>query len=138
MKRRNFLSDAVAGNTIGCIGKIKKVIRPNKPFKVEAMKDRFNEDFPFLGGRIYLKVSGKDTDGDLCIYDSVRMEKGGPRLHLHYEQDEWFYVTKGEFIIKVGDETFHAKEGDSVFAPRKIPHQFAKVSEGEARLMFDL
>jgi hypothetical protein len=30
-----------------------------------------------MGGQSDCKVSGKDTDGDLCIYDTLRQEKGG-------------------------------------------------------------
>jgi mannose-6-phosphate isomerase-like protein (cupin superfamily) len=56
------------------------------------------------------------------IYDTLRQEKGGPALHVHYSQDEWFYVIKGEFIAKIGEEQLHLKAGDSAFAPRKIPH----------------
>jgi oxalate decarboxylase/phosphoglucose isomerase-like protein (cupin superfamily) len=69
-----------------------------KRSKVEAGKDRFQEELLIMGGRFDCKVSGKDTDGDLCIYDTVRQEKGDPTLHLHYNQDEWFYIIKGEFI----------------------------------------
>ncbi|WP_436488752.1 cupin domain-containing protein [Chitinophaga sp. ARDCPP14] len=42
---------------------------------------------------------------------------------------------KGEFLIKVGDVTYKAKPGDSVFGPRKVPHSFSKMGEGEARLL---
>jgi mannose-6-phosphate isomerase-like protein (cupin superfamily) len=31
-------------------------------------------------------------------------------------------VIQGEFAIEVGDEKFRVKPGDSLFAPRKVPH----------------
>jgi len=68
-----------------------------------------------MGGKFNRIVSTKDTEGDLCIYNTVRQEKGGPALHLHHKQDEWFYVMKGEFVVKVGDDTFTLKPGDSAF-----------------------
>ncbi len=88
-----------------------------------------------MGGQFDRIVSAEDTEGDLLIYNTVRQEKGGPAFHLHHEQDEWFYVVKGEFIVKVGDDTFTLKPGDSAFAPRKIPHAFAKVNEGEGQVL---
>lgn len=88
-----------------------------------------------MGGRFDCKVSAKDTGGELCIYDTIRHTKGGPALHLHHHQDEWFYVMRGEFVVKVGEETFHLRPGDSAFGPRKIPHAFAKISEGEAQML---
>jgi cupin domain len=42
---------------------------------------------------------------------------------------------QGEFLFKVGEETFKAKAGDTVFGPRQVPHSFAKVGEGEAKLI---
>jgi hypothetical protein len=42
---------------------------------------------------------------------------------------------EGEYLFKVGEETFTAKAGDSVFGPRKVPHAFAKTSEGEAKML---
>ena len=117
------------------LGKVFKSPGVVKPFKVDAGKDRFNDDFLYRGNHFFLKVSGKDSEGQLCIYDTSRVKKGGPRLHLHYSQDEWFFVLKGEFKFQVGDATFDLKEGDSLFGPRQIPHAFAMTSEGEGRLM---
>jgi mannose-6-phosphate isomerase-like protein (cupin superfamily) len=102
---------------------------------VEAGKDRFGAPLAFMGGAFNCKVSAKDTDGDWCIYDTIRHEKGGPGLHYHHSQDEWFYVMRGEFVVQVGDETFHLKAGDTAFGPRKVPHAFAKVSEEEGQML---
>ena len=88
-----------------------------------------------MGGRFDLKVSARDTGGDLCIYDTYRNSKGGPALHRHFSQDEWFYVLRGEFIARVGDQTVTLGPGDSVFGPRRIPHTFAMTSEGEGRML---
>lgn len=109
--------------------------RPNKGFKVAANRDRYQEELLIMGGKFDCKVSAKDTDGDLLIYDTVRQEKGGPAFHVHHLQDEWFYVIRGNFIVKVGDDTFELKDGDSAFAPRTVPHAFAKTSEGEAQML---
>lgn len=107
-----------------------------KGFFVAAGKDRFDKSIsPFEGDTFFTKVSTGDTDGDIYMFESTREKKGGPPLHVHYEQDEWWYVLQGEFIIKVGDQLFQAKAGDSVFGPRKVPHAFAKIGEGEAKLL---
>lgn len=110
--------------------------RVDKGVLVGAGKDRFDKPLGlFEGDTFYTKVSTKDTDGDWYIFESTRDKKGGPMLHFHYEQDEWWYILEGEFIIKVGDETYTAKAGDSVFGPRMVPHTFAKVNDGPARLL---
>ncbi|HKO79235.1 MAG TPA: cupin domain-containing protein [Chitinophagaceae bacterium] len=110
--------------------------RDDKGFKVDAGKDRFDKSIsPFEGDAFYTKVSTKDTDGDMYIFESTRIKEGGPVLHIHYETDEWWYVLQGEFLIKVGDKLYNAKAGDLVFGPRMVPHTFAKVGQGEAKVM---
>jgi len=134
MKRRVFLQvpllAAMAANA-----QSQTQAHPKKGFKVDAKRDIFQEELHIMGGQFSCKVSAKSTNGQLCIYDTYRQEKGGPALHLHHAQDEWFYIIKGEFIVKVGDKTFNLKAGDSAFAPRKIPHAFAKVNEGEGQML---
>ena len=135
MKRRLFLQFPLLAPAL--VAEAGKPIqnRPDKGFKVEARRDRYQQELLIMGGQFDCKVSASDTNGELLIYDTYRQEKGGPAMHLHHEQDEWFYVIKGEFVVQVGDDRFSLKPGDSAFAPRKIPHAFAKISEGEAQVM---
>jgi mannose-6-phosphate isomerase-like protein (cupin superfamily) len=110
--------------------------RDDKGFKVDAGKDRFDKSIsPFEGDNFYTKVSTKDTDGGMYVFESTRLKEGGPILHTHYDTDEWWYVLQGEFLIKVGDKTYNAKAGDLVFGPRMVPHTFAKIGQGEAKVM---
>ncbi|MFC4144104.1 cupin domain-containing protein [Pedobacter mendelii] len=107
-----------------------------KGFKVKAGADRFEKPITlFEGDTFYTKVSSKDTSGDLFVFESSRVKKGGPALHYHYAQDEIWYVLEGEFLIKVGDVLHQAKQGDTVFGPRGIPHSFSKTSEGLGRMI---
>jgi mannose-6-phosphate isomerase-like protein (cupin superfamily) len=109
--------------------------RPTKGLKVDAGQDRSGKSFTYLGARFDLKVSGKDTDGAMSIYDTTRFEKKGPPLHRHHDVDEWFFVLEGEFKFRVGEEIFRLKAGDSLFGPRGVPHAFVKTSEAPARLL---
>jgi len=105
------------------------ISRASRAVFVGAAADRFGADLDYLNGRFECKISGQDTGGDLCIFETFRTAKGGPPLHIHHHQDEWFFALAGEFVFKVGDETICAKAGDSVLAPRKVPHAFANISE---------
>ena len=141
MKRSSFLKFGVAigsflTTSFNVSARAKPKTRENKGFKVDAGKDRFDKSISLFEGDIfYSKVSTKDTDGDMYVFESTRIKEGGPILHTHYEQDEWWYVLQGEFIIKVGDKTYNAKAGDVVFGPRMVPHTMAKVGQGEAKLI---
>jgi quercetin 2,3-dioxygenase len=70
------------------------------------------------------------------VFEQVHHAKGGPARHLHYEQDEWFYVVEGEYIIEVGDQRFRMSAGDSAFAPRQVPHTWARVGNRPGRMLF--
>ena len=141
MKRGSFLKlglalGSIISSSLKVNGTPKSKFREKKGFKVDAGKDRFDKSLtPFEGDTFYCKVSAKDTDGDLYIFESSRDIEGGPFLHVHYDQDEWWHVLEGEFLIRVGETTYNAKAGDFVFGPRKVPHTFAKVGKGKARLM---
>lgn len=141
MNRNAFIKASIAIGTFlsapfAAVAKATSKNRVGKVIKVEAGKDRFDKPISlFDGDTFYTKVSTADTDGDVYVFESTRVKEGGPSFHLHYEQDEFWYVIKGEFLFKVGEETFRAKAGDTVFGPRKVPHAFAKVGEGEARLL---
>jgi mannose-6-phosphate isomerase-like protein (cupin superfamily) len=84
--------------------------------------------FGFLNGEFHLKVSGADTHGGLCVYDTWRSQPGGPPLHIHAAQDEWFLVTEGAFDVRIGDRVHHLGPGDSVLGPRGVPHAFRNTS----------
>lgn len=104
---------------------------------VPAGKDRFDENGLVIWGLIPLatKLSGKDTGGELFIFQHTEMGKGGPPRHVHHAQDEWFYIVCGEFVVEVGDERFVARPGDSLFAPRKVPHAWAHVGDGPGTMI---
>lgn len=110
--------------------------RVDKGIIVKAGKDRFDKPISlFEGDTFFTKVSTKDTNGDVYVFESTRIKEGGPSFHLHYDQDEFWYIIKGEFFFKVGEETFTAKTGDTVFGPRNVPHAFSKIGEGEASIL---
>jgi mannose-6-phosphate isomerase-like protein (cupin superfamily) len=64
----------------------------------------------------------------LFIVEHMHLVPGGPPLHLHLNQDEWFYVMEGEVVFQVGGQRLQLKSGESVLAPRRVPHAFSSVS----------
>lgn len=103
----------------------------NRGVHVPAGKDLYQEDPPKIWGLIPLttKVSTQDSGGNLYVFEHADMGKGGPPRHVHFHQDEWFYVLKGEFAFQIGEEAFRLTAGHSVFAPRLVPHAWACVRD---------
>ena len=68
-------------------------------------------------------LSGKDTGGAYCLLDvSLAPAMGVPR-HTHTREDEAYFVLAGELEVTVGEKTFVLRSGDTLLAPRDIPHQ---------------
>ena len=101
---------------------------------VPAGADRFRRRRKVFGSRVIdFKVSSPDTNGELFIIELTDDRKGGPPRHLHHEQEEWFYVIEGEYVIEIGDEWYELGPGDSVLAPRGVAHAWAHVGEGTGK-----
>jgi mannose-6-phosphate isomerase-like protein (cupin superfamily) len=80
------------------------------------------------------KVLTADSGGNLFVIEHRHMVPGGPPLHLHLYQDEWFYVMEGEVVFQVGDTRVQLKPGESVLGPRRVPHAFSSVAP-ESRML---
>ena len=128
-----FLTAATAGSATTATGQEQGAVAAQF---VAAGEDRTHTPVAMGFSSLGFKVSGEDTRGSLLLMEHVGLAKGGgPPRHLHYEQDEWFYVMEGEVVAEVGKERFRLKTGDSIFAPRKVPHAFVYVADKPGRLL---
>jgi DNA-binding transcriptional MerR regulator len=106
-------------------------------FSVAAGDDRFGEHIKVGGSGgepIDCKVSARDTDGAMCVFEWFNCDSGGPN-HLHYDQDEWIFVIDGEFEFHVGKKQLRVRPGESVFIPRKVAHVWGRVSDRPGRII---
>jgi len=55
---------------------------------------------------------------------------GGPPLHIHRTEDEFFYILSGEFDFQLGDCITRVPAGSYVFIPRHTRHTFQNISSG--------
>ncbi len=133
MERKKFLLTAATALPALFIEQhvqAQKPRRAGKGFVVKATESRFGEK-TVLGGKNPndIKVSQKDTNGDLTIFEYTGNEKGGPPLHVHAHQDEIFFIVLGEYLFQVGADKHYLKPGDTIFLPRTVPHSFAQLTE---------
>jgi mannose-6-phosphate isomerase-like protein (cupin superfamily) len=102
--------------------------------RLAAGEDWFGERRGLGISSIDFKVVPQDSTG-LFVLENTFHQKGGPARHLHYDQDEWFYALEGEFLFEVGPDQFRLKPGDSLFAPRRVPHVWAYVGDARGRIL---
>src|SRR5215472_6934903 len=68
-------------------------------------------------------LSGIDTGGAYCLLEmSLASGMGVPR-HTPTREDEVYFVLTGELEVIVGEKSFVLRPGDSLLAPRDIPHE---------------
>ena len=68
-------------------------------------------------------LSGEDTGGAYCLLD-LRVAPGlGVPRHTHRREDEAYFILSGELEAIVGDEVFTLRAGETLIAPRNIPHE---------------
>lgn len=88
----------------------------------------------FLGVLATIKSSAETTDGRVAVIEHLAPEGAGSPLHVHRNEDEWFYVIDGTLTFWVGGELIVAPAGSFVYGPRGVPHTFT-VTSPEARFL---
>src|SRR5262249_27415200 len=68
-------------------------------------------------------LSGADTGGAYCFLEVSAAPGVSVPRHTHTREDESYYVLSGELEVVVGEKAFLLKAGDTLMAPRNIPHQ---------------
>jgi len=103
--------------------------------KVPSGQDRMNEQHNIGVSDTAYKVLTTETGGNLFVMEHSNHTKGGPPRHLHYNEEEYFYVLEGNYVVEVAAERFELGAGDSLLAPRKVPHAWAFVGSDKGRIL---
>jgi mannose-6-phosphate isomerase-like protein (cupin superfamily) len=139
VERRNFLKLATAlpfASSLRSFAEGASLLA--KPVFVGAGADATGTEHhgPRAGTHLNFKVLTNDTMAGLFLLEHRNVPQGGPVRHLHYAQEEWFYLIEGnKVVIEVGDERFTLRPGDSILAPRNVPHVWAYVGEKPGRML---
>jgi quercetin dioxygenase-like cupin family protein len=99
-----------------------------------AMQQGEGEARWFLGALATIKSSGETTGGRVAVTENWAPRGHGSPLHVHHNEDEWFYVLSGDLTFWVDGRVITATEGSFVYGPRDVPHTFT-VSSDEARFL---
>lgn len=139
MKRRSFLTQAaLAAPLLPMLNPLNWTWTSAAPFVVKAGASRYGNSPAYRGKNPNdLKISAKDTHGQLAVFEYIGKEKAGPSLHAHVAQEEIFYVERGSYTFQLGTEFFELNAGDLIFLPRDIPHTWIqKTDEGQMHYLF--
>jgi quercetin dioxygenase-like cupin family protein len=85
--------------------------------------------------RVWGKVGSAQTGGAFLLAEVEADPGAGVPPHIHSREDETFFILSGRFALAVGDRMIEAGPGDTVFAPRNLPHAWQCVGETAGRLL---
>ena len=91
----------------------------------------------FFGMLAEVKASAAETGGRYALLEITAPPGLRTPLHVHYREDEGFYVLDGSVTILVGEQTVELGPGRHAFGPRDVPHRFT-VGPAGARMIWVL
>jgi mannose-6-phosphate isomerase-like protein (cupin superfamily) len=91
------------------------------------------EQLWFLDTLVTVRVAHQRDSDDISILESLAPYGDGPPLHIHHHEDEAFHVLDGELLVRVGDEQLSVGAGETLLAPRGIPHTYRVTSRHGTR-----
>lgn len=78
----------------------------------------------YMGCLFSVLAGSEDTGGRFGLMEMVAPKGLEPSRHVHYRDDEGFYVLEGNVTFYVGEETYEAGSGTFVFLPHAVPHSY--------------
>jgi len=96
-----------------------------------------NAPLPAGNGLWFLNthVTPADAPAGMAIHDHYMPYGDAPPMHVHHHEEEVFHLKSGRIRFRVGDEEFIAHAGDTLVAPRGVPHGFRVESPQGARVL---
>jgi quercetin dioxygenase-like cupin family protein len=83
----------------------------------------------YVSNRFTVLADRDETGNDYGLIYGLVDKSGTPPPHVHSNEDEIFYIVKGEGVALVGEQEFKLTAGDIAYLPRGIAHQPIAVSE---------
>jgi quercetin dioxygenase-like cupin family protein len=96
------------------------------------MKTVTDHELWFLDTRESFPVTHEDGSDGVSVICQWAPEGHSPPLHVHEQEDEIFHLLQGRLSFRVGDELRTLDAGETVLAPKRVPHTFVVESAGGA------
>lgn len=87
------------------------------------------------GGIYHVVATAAETGNTIYAFEATEPDGGGPPLHVHTREEEFFLVLEGEVSFYIGGRVTTLGPGGSAFVPRGVPHCFKNRSGRQAKLL---
>ena len=95
----------------------------------QYIKNGEGENYNYAQDHCFVKLSSRDTNGELCLIEDTLKPGFHLKRHHHKIMTEVFYMLVGELELIFDDETIILRERDTISVPPGIWHA-AKCKDG--------
>jgi mannose-6-phosphate isomerase-like protein (cupin superfamily) len=82
----------------------------------------------FLDTFVTMHLSASSNTDNISLTEHRVPYGSSPPLHIHHTEDEVFHMLSGEARFVVGGKEIFVKAGDTLVAPKGVPHTFVVTS----------
>jgi len=100
------------------------IVRPEQALRIQP----FGLDMKVL-------LTTEATGGAISVLMAWHKPGEGPPDHVHFDQEEMFFILEGTYELTVDGRTTTAGAGTIVFIPRTVVHRFKNVGDTTARML---
>jgi quercetin dioxygenase-like cupin family protein len=94
------------------------------------------ENYDYSQDHCFIKVSSRDTNGELCLIEDTLKPGFHLKRHHHKKMTEVFYMLEGEMEFIFDDETLILNTGDTITVPPNVWHEAKCVEGGKMLTIF--
>ena len=94
------------------------------------------ENYNYSQDHCFIKVSSRDTNGELCLIEDTLKPGFHLKRHHHKIMTEVFYMLEGEMELVFDDETVVLKPGDTITVSPNVWHEATCLNGGKMLTLF--
>jgi quercetin dioxygenase-like cupin family protein len=107
----------------------------NTPLQATIVKPEQALPIKVFGIDANILLTTEATGGAISVVLGSLKPGEGPSDHVHFNQDEMFFILEGTCELTVGGQTTTAGPGTIVFVPRNVVHRFKSVGDTTTRML---
>ena len=96
---------------------------------IHFIKKGEGKNYNYSQDHCFIKLSSRDTNGELCIIEDTLKPGFHLKRHHHKVMTEVFYMLEGELTLIFDDQTVVINKGDTITVPPNVWHE-AQCTEG--------
>ncbi len=102
----------------------------------QHIKNGEGENYNYAQDHCFIKLSSRDTNGELCLIEDTLKPGFHLKRHHHKLMTEVFYMLEGEMELVFDDETIILRAGDTVTVPPNVWHEATCKEGGKMLTLF--